>query len=134
MKDDRPIAYGMTIDRDENTLFELKVRGPEEAARFFEKISAERKVAWLQCDSLEEYLMMSGVLLYQDPDYDIFLFIALPPSSLDWEKVELVGTGVLEDVLFRLWPDEKRLYFARTGGNSSITGGDFVPRNAELGL
>src|ERR1035437_2924773 len=122
------------LDRDQETLFELLVSNEDHAVQVFNQIKTTRPVFWLTCDSMEEYVNVEAILIGLGDKHDIFLYLTMPKEHINSDLIESAGTGPLEDVLFRLWPEGHRLYFVRKGGANSLLGGSLVARTEELGL
>lgn len=121
------------INRNAETLFELLAENDAHAATLFNKLKQTRKVQWFPCDSLEEYTQLDDILS-GITNTDIFIYCTMPKEHLNWDLIEALGTAPIEETLFRLWPDELRLYICRKGGKNSILGGELVSQNRELGL
>lgn len=125
---DKPLISA-DLNRDEQTLFELLITDYEDAANLYQQLQAHRKTAWVEFHSLQEYLNSEDVLMHQPDDSDIFLLLHFREDYDRWNLVELARTYPIERVLFKLWPNGKRLYFARPKGKASITGGELIPRD-----
>jgi len=103
--------------RDELTLFEQIVDSPTAALASFNSIKQQRKgkVIWVDCTSLQNLLNIEETLKLLPQDHDIFLFLALPPNYFRWDLIEQAIPPALDNTLFRLCPEDLRLYLVRMG-------------------